>query len=185
MSGIETDELQRHEDTHRNRRQHACQVCQRTFGRQDALKRHLKTHELRERQTTCHSEAILSPEIYDTRSDPYTTSVAFDPDFDASAVADSTDALVLHSSSQLDNAEVPAANSIIFPADHAWPEATDLLEILMNVDAGWPMDAQVPLTDSNPGTFCESNQVQLAEGSFARARQAMRHMSNLMQDLVR
>lgn len=111
--------------------------------------------------------------------------MAFDPEFGASAATAGADTLALQSNFQLDNTEDQAASSIVFPAYHAWPEASDLLEILMNVDAGWPMDARVPLTDSNPGTFCESDQVQPGEGSFARARQAMRHMSNLMQDLVR
>lgn len=125
-------------------------------------------------------------DIQDTRSDHYTTSSVFlpegDPEFVTSATTDSTEVLALQPNFQL--TQNPAVDSIVFPADHAWPEATDLLEILMNVDAGWPMDAQVPLTDSNPGTFCESDQAQPGEGSFARARQAMRHMSNLMQDLV-
>lgn len=72
------------------------------------------------------------------------------------------------------------------PVEHAWPEAADILEILMNADAGWPMDVHMPLLDMNASATSDTCHAQSGngEGSFARAQQAMQHMSNLMQDLV-
>jgi len=73
-----------------------------------------------------------------------------------------------------------------FPTHQTWPESLDLLELLINADAGWPIDSQFPPIDLNltPDINSHGSQEHFGDGSYARARQAMQHMSNLMQDLV-
>ncbi|KAI4723376.1 hypothetical protein E4T48_00574 [Aureobasidium sp. EXF-10727] len=179
---------QRHEDTHRGQRQHTCAICQRTFGRKDALKRHARVHEGPNSLSEMGVEPQVSPTIQGF-IDSNTCSVASMPElqtiFADGDGAGSTAQLKSGAGYHVEDMSIATQSSMPFSNSHAWPEATDLLDILMNVDAGWPMDIQIPLTDLTPENPCDSEQIysRSDEASLARARQAMRHMSNLMQDL--
>ncbi|KAI5194256.1 C2H2 type zinc finger domain protein [Aureobasidium subglaciale] len=178
------EHLKRHEDTHKGKRQHNCKLCHKTFGRPDSLKRHEKTH-VRRLSHISFDEMSFIGESSETIDLSASMKLNAQPVNVSEISLSDRAASVSQQEFQVGDEAIQSEDLIPFPVEYAWPGAADILEILMNADAGWPMDVQMPLLDMNgTGTFdtCH-NQSGTGEGSFARARQAMQHMSNLMQDL--
>lgn len=177
---------QRHENTHGRGTFFACHVCQRKFGRQDSLKRHIKIH-------AGNAGRIQRTSLADRNSpfkiDDFTTSANSELRAgEGHERAGEAVAMVATNQQNLDmvSPEYLDQHATTYSTHQTWPESLDLLELLINADAGWPMDPQLPLMDINltPQINSQAQQEPSGDGSYARARQAMQHMSNLIQDLV-
>ncbi len=152
----------------------SCQHCQKTFGRQDVLARHVKLHEV-----PASNDAVP---VKVPRATPHGFSPGAAGDFnpldfqDSSPIDEASNASTTGFRTHLDN-------GIDIGSSQPWNGSEDMLELLMSdFNTYWPVS--LPVIQNPSQYLADPSLSSTVQGATGPGHQAMQQMSRLIADLA-